>query len=329
MNKLSVVIPAWNEREAIARVIERVLAVKDALRLEAGVAGLEVLVVDDGSSDGTTEIVARLAAAHPRAGVRLISHRTNQGYGAALQAGLDRATGDLLAFLDADCTYPPERLPALCQAARMPGIALVLGDRMSSRSSQMPALRRLGNWFFSHLVSLLARTHVSDCCSGMRVLPVATWRTLGPLPRGLDFTPAMTMRVLYRDLALREVVIPYHERVGRSKLKTVRDGLRFLGTILRETWTGNRGRLLALAGQAIVLPLLALAGATLALSTVEKSSWASVAIRALGVLALFAGLSLARLRLAGWARPAAPHLALPQIANPGGRAAQGEEERAS
>ncbi len=311
MSKLSVVVPAYNEHEAIVQVVQRILAVRHALQREAGIAELEVLVVDDGSTDGTARALMEAARLYRWDGrVRLIRHQANQGYGAALRNGLDKATGDLLAFLDGDGTYPPGQLPALCLAARRPGTALVLGDRLNSPSSQMPTVRRAGNALFARLAGLLARTPAVDCCSGMRVLPVATWKQLRPLPDGLDFTPAMTMRALHRQLTVRQVTIPYHERIGRSKLKVVRDGLRFLGTILRETWVEKPARLWALAAPATAA-LLGLLAATAVLGVVHRPHWARLGLS----LLLAAALLVAGFWLAG------------ADALQARRGAQGEEEQ--
>ena len=98
MHKLSVIIPALNEENGIADIIERVLAIEGPLT-EVGVSALELIIVDDGSQDRTAEIVSRYPA------VRLVRHATNRGYGAAIKTGFRRAEGDLLAFLDADGTY--------------------------------------------------------------------------------------------------------------------------------------------------------------------------------------------------------------------------------
>ena len=116
---LSVVIPAWNEQEGIAAILDRVLAIREALP-PAGVSKLELIVVDDGSSDRTAEIVESYQA------VQLVRHPTNRGYGAALKTGFCHASGQLVGFLDADGTYPPERFPALCQFA-LSGAELELG----------------------------------------------------------------------------------------------------------------------------------------------------------------------------------------------------------
>src|SRR6266542_3846389 len=129
MTVLSVVIPAYNEENGIAEIASRVL----------GVERLELLVVDDGSMDRTAEVAAGVP------GVCLIRHPKNKGYGAALKTGFSKASGELIGFLDADGTYPPEYFPQLCQAA-LKGIDLVIGSRMAGEDSQMPFTRRVGNF---------------------------------------------------------------------------------------------------------------------------------------------------------------------------------------
>ncbi len=245
---LSVVIPAYNEEDGIAAIVERVLAVRPALA-EAGVADLELIVVDDGSKDRTAEI----AAACP--GVRLVRHPTNKGYGAALKTGFGAARGDLLAFLDADGTYPPEHFPILCREA-LAGADLVVGSRRSGAASEMPFVRRLGNLLWSSLVTLLGNHRVVDPASGMRVFRREVLERLYPLPDGLNFTPVMSTRAIHEDVRLVEVPIPYKERVGHSKLSVVRDGTRFLQTIIWTALSYNPARILGGIG----VVLLALGG---------------------------------------------------------------------
>ena len=140
MNNLSIVIPAYNEEQGIAEIAQRVLAINPELH-EEGIDSMELLVVDDGSSDKTAEIAQNIS------GVRLIKHPQNRGYGAALKTGLGHATGEWVGFLDADGTYPPEYFPQLCRAA-IDGGELVIGSRMAGSESQMPITRRIGNLFF-------------------------------------------------------------------------------------------------------------------------------------------------------------------------------------
>ena len=116
MTTLSIVIPALNEEDSIASIMGRVLAVGPKLS-PVGVSELELIVVDDGSTDRTAEIV------HGTPGATLVQHPVNKGYGAALKTGFRAAHGELLAFLDADGTYPPEYFPQLCQTLLQPGPA--------------------------------------------------------------------------------------------------------------------------------------------------------------------------------------------------------------
>ena len=206
-------------------------------------AGPEVLVVDDGSRDRTAEIVRGYAD------VRLIRHEKNRGYGAALKTGFRNATGDLLAFLDADGTYPPEHFPELCRAA-LSGADLVIGSRMAGAESEMPAVRRLGNVIFATLVSLVGNQRVSDSASGMRVFRREVLERLYPLPDGLNFTPVMSTRAIHENIKMVEVPIPYSERVGRSKLSVVNDGMRFLNSIVWTALSYNPVRILGALGLA-------------------------------------------------------------------------------
>jgi glycosyltransferase involved in cell wall biosynthesis len=242
---LSVVIPAWNEEDGIATIMERVLAVEPALA-EAGVAGLELIVVDDGSSDGTAAIVEACD------GVRLVRHQANLGYGAALKTGFSVARGDLLAFLDADGTYPPECFPDLCREA-VDGAELVVGSRRSGAESEMPLMRRVGNLLWSSLVTLLGNHRVLDPASGMRVFRRDALRRLYPLPDGLNFTPVMSTRAIHEGVRLSEIPIPYRERLGRSKLSVVEDGMRFLRTIIWTALTYNPVRILGGLGLGLFL----------------------------------------------------------------------------
>jgi glycosyltransferase involved in cell wall biosynthesis len=232
---LSVVIPAYNEEGGITAAVERVLAVRPEL---AGVGvELELIVVDDGSADRTAEIVAGCP------GARLVRHPTNRGYGAALKTGFNAARGDLLGFLDADGTYPPESFPDLCREA-LDGADLVVGSRRSGADSEMPAVRRLGNLLWSSLVTLLGNHRVVDPASGMRVVRRQALERLYPLPDGLNFTPVMSTRAIHEGVRLVEVPIPYKERVGRSKLSVVHDGMRFLQTIIWTVLSYNPVRVL-------------------------------------------------------------------------------------
>jgi hypothetical protein len=249
MTTLSIVIPAYNEEKGIKDIILRVLGVEKDLN-EAGVGLAELLVVDDCSHDRTAQIAEGIASEYPR--LRVIRHPTNRGYGGALKTGFAQASGDLVGFLDADGTYPPEYFPQLCKKA-MEGADLVVGSRMSGAASQMPATRRVGNLFFASLLSLLGRQRVTDSASGMRIFSRKILEQIYPLPDGLNLTPVMSTRALHESLRVAEVPIPYSERVGRSKLSVVRDGTVFLQSIVWTVLCYNPVRIFGLVGLGGVL----------------------------------------------------------------------------
>ncbi len=244
MNTLSVVIPAYNEEKGIAEIIQRVLGVRDGLA-QCGVQLQELLVVDDGSRDRTAQIIREIAS---RDGcVRLIQHQKNRGYGGALKTGFSIAQGELVGFLDADGTYPPEYFPQLCQRA-IQGADLVVGSRMAGAESKMPVTRRVGNFFFATLLSLLGRQRISDSASGMRVFRREALERFYPLPDGLNLTPVMSTRAVHEGIRTEEVPIPYSERLGRSKLSVVRDGSIFLSSIVWTVLSYNPVRILGILG---------------------------------------------------------------------------------
>ncbi len=277
---LSVVIPAFNEEDGIEAVINRVLSVRSSLG-RAGVCGLELIVVDDGSHDHTREIVGACPD------VRLICHPVNKGYGAALKTGFNAARGDLVAFLDADGTYPPESFPELCRAA-LDGGEMVVGSRRSGAKSEMPFVRQLGNFIWSTLLTALTGEKVADPASGMRVMQRDVLKRLYPLPDGLNFTPVMSTRAIHEGVKVVELPIAYKERLGRSKLSVVRDGLRFLQTILWTALNYNPVRILGGVG-VVLLAISAVLGLVLVVlrlsGVTELGPW--------GIASTFAALALA------------------------------------
>ncbi len=240
MTSLTVVIPAYNEERGIEEIVTRVMSVKDALA-QSGVAELELLVVDDGSKDQTRAILAELEQRHH--GMRVICHERNKGYGGALKTGFAQAQGDLIGFLDADGTYPPEYFPKLCEAA-IKGADLVVGSRMAGAESQMPVTRRIGNFFFATLLSVVGWGRITDSASGMRIFKRDVLERLYPLPDGLNLTPVMSTRAVHEGIKMVEVPIPYSERLGRSKLSVVKDGYLFLQSMIWTVMSYNPVRIL-------------------------------------------------------------------------------------
>lgn len=284
MSTLSIVIPAYNEENGIAEIMQRILNVRENLK-KIGISNLELLIVDDGSHDKTATIAREFTKDNPQ--VIVITHSKNKGYGGALKTGFAQASGEYIGFMDADGTYPPEYYPALCQSI-LDGAELVIGSRMAGSESQMPITRRLGNFIFANLLSLLGWQRITDSASGMRVFRKEILSRIYPLPDGLNLTPVMSTRAVYEEIKMVEVPIPYSERVGRSKLSVVKDGWVFLESMVWTVLSYNPVRVMGLVGAAALglslfiflsLLLVRLAGTT------QIGPW--------GVAALFSGLIFA------------------------------------
>lgn len=254
MVELSIVVPVYNEEGAILPVLDELVRFKRDFeaRYDNG-REVELILVDDGSTDRTAELLAD--SPHPK---RVITQR-NSGYGAALKRGFSEAQGAWLGFLDADGTYPVEAFFEMYEQARAAKTDLVIGSRLNEVSG-MPAIRNIGNRSFAALLGVTSGSKVSDIASGMRLFPRERTRAMLELPNGLDFTPAMTTWALHDGWTVQEVPIAYRERIGDSKLDVVRDGLRFTYDILSISSLynplkvfGGVGLLLIVAGIALAL----------------------------------------------------------------------------
>lgn len=281
MTTLSIIIPAYNEEDGIQAIMERVLSIRPELR-EVGIHHLELIVVDDGSKDRTPELVMAQKDAC------LIRHVKNGGYGAALKTGFAAAQGEWVGFLDADGTYPPEYYPELMAAANQQDADIVIGSRMAGAKSEMPVVRRLGNLIFARLVSLISARQITDSASGMRIFKKSILPRLYPLPDGLNLTPVMSTRALHEQMKMVEVPIPYSERVGRSKLSVVKDGMRFAQSIVWTALNYNPVRPLGLIGLAALIVAMAV-GLGLVYTRIQGVN----AVGPVGAFALFGALVLA------------------------------------
>jgi glycosyltransferase involved in cell wall biosynthesis len=243
-HSLTIVIPALNEEESIGDIIRRCLEGREHIRQAAHVGVIEIVVVSDGSTDRTAEIAQEVARHEPT--VSVIVFPQNRGYGAAIKAGFERGSGDLVAFLDADGTCDPRYFGPMCRAIDDENAAIVLGSRMGAKS-QMPRIRRIGNSLFAFLLGAFSGRAVEDTASGMRVIRRDALSLLYPLPDGLNFTPAMSARAMMNDVPVIELPMDYAERVGRSKLSVLRDGMRFLRSIIDALLLYRPGRLFTFA----------------------------------------------------------------------------------
>ncbi|HET6680161.1 MAG TPA: glycosyltransferase family 2 protein [Gemmatimonadaceae bacterium] len=239
---VSVVIPAFNEAAHVAEQIRAVQGVMDTLDWR-----YEIIVVDDGSADGTAEAAATT-------GARVLRRRPNRGYGASLKLGIRAAQYDWILITDADGTYPVEAIPRLLADAD--ANSMVVGARTGA-SVQVPIERRPAKWFLRKLASYLAGQPLPDINSGLRLMRkslVSRYEHL--LPSGFSFTTTITLSAACNGHPVAYVPIDYHARLGESKIRP-RHAYDFTILILRTIVFFNPlkvfiplGGVLALAGGA-------------------------------------------------------------------------------
>lgn len=202
---VSVVIPAYNEG---AHVAEQVRAVESVMQQTGW--RYEIIVVDDGSSDGT-------ATAADSTGVRVLRRRRNQGYGAALKLGIHRASYGWILITDADGTYPVAAIPQLLDAASRN--EMVVGARTGS-TVRIPLVRRPAKWFLTKLASYLAGQRLPDINSGLRLMRKSlVMRYEHLLPSGFSFTTTITLAAACNGHSVEYIPIDYHARLGQSKIR--------------------------------------------------------------------------------------------------------------
>src|SRR5438093_165973 len=245
---VSVVIPCLNEAASVERCVE---LARDALESNA-ITG-EVVVVDNGSTDGSAELAAQ-------AGARVV-HEPRRGYGSAYLAGFDAARGTYIVMADADLTYDFNDIPRFIEHMEG-GAELVLGDRMDNiKPGAMPWLHRyVGNPVLTGTLNLFFRTGINDAHCGMRALRRDVLPRLDLQTTGMEFASEMVIRAAKENLAIDQIPIEYHPREGESKLSSFRDGWRHLRFLLVHSPTHLfliPGAVLAGLGILIMIAVLA------------------------------------------------------------------------
>ncbi|MBI2549277.1 glycosyltransferase family 2 protein [Candidatus Woesearchaeota archaeon] len=217
---ISVVIPAYNEENTIHRVLEETLSILKSLKI-----AFEILVINDGSSDKTVEVVASF----PK--VKLISHQFNRGYGAALKTGIRQAKGEYLLIMDADGQHYAEDIPRLLREKEQ--YDMIVGKRTKTTS----LVRKPTKMAIEMFANYIAETKIPDLNSGFRLIRKSVAeRFLGILPNSFSFTTTITLACFKEGYQVKYIPIHIKERKrGKSTIHPLKDTVRFFVLILRMT----------------------------------------------------------------------------------------------
>src|ERR687892_327330 len=223
---LSVVMPCYNERTTIEEIIRRVLAVP--LRIE-------LIVVDDGSKDGTRDILTALAQELP---FKLVFQTVNGGKGAALRRGFEEVTGDLVVIQDADLEYSPEEFPQLIELICEGRADVVYGSRFLGRHRVFLFTHYVGNRLLTLVTNVLYNTMLTDMETCYKVMRTEVLKSMTLESNGFGIEPELTAKIFRRGYRVYEVPITYDGRgYQEGKKITWRDGVVALWVLLKYRFT--------------------------------------------------------------------------------------------
>jgi len=225
--KLSVIIPVFNERSTVGELIQRVR------RVDLGDVEKEIIVADDGSTDGSTDIIRRLAEASPDI-IKVHTSLTNLGKGAAIRFGLEYATGDIVIIQDADLELDPNEYPRLIEPILANRAEVVYGSRFRNKGSRVPLKTRLGNAALTKLTNLLYGSNLTDMETNYKVFRREILAGITLRCMSFDIEPELTAKFLLSGYEILEVPISYTPR-RQDEGKKIRwtDGLAALYVLLR------------------------------------------------------------------------------------------------
>jgi glycosyltransferase involved in cell wall biosynthesis len=210
----TVVVPAYNEAEALPHVLDSLFAILPP--------HIEAVVVDDGSTDATTQVASRYPC-------RVIRHAQNGGKGAAMRTGISMARGDKVIFIDADNTYPTEMIVRISNL--LDRFQFVRCVRDEGREN-IPLTNRVGNWLFDHLIRGVFNLREKDVLTGLYGLHKDALERMGLESTGFDIETEIVVKAHQMELSTFALPTAYNERVGEKKLRPFHDGLVILRRIL-------------------------------------------------------------------------------------------------
>lgn len=219
--KTSLILPAYNEEKALPLTLDEYINFVD-----------EIVVVNDGSKDNTHQIALQYSNKYNK--IKYIQHEVNRGKPEALKTGVKNASGDIIIFTDADCTYPAKYIPEFLTKINK-GADMVIGARIFNNNN-IPFLNKVGNKIFSSLITYLTYTKIKDGQTGYRAMKRDIFQELDVEARSLEYETKMTIRAAKLGYNVQEISIEYRERVGKSKLNPFKDGFLMLKSIPTIIW---------------------------------------------------------------------------------------------
>lgn len=227
MKKISIIIPVYNERLTVDIILDRTLKQKTTGWVK------EVIVIDDGSTDGTREMLKKWENR-----CTVIYKSVNEGKGSALRLGLARASGDLILIQDADLEYSPGDYPVLTQPFENPAVNVVYGSRFLGSHLTTMFVYAQGNKFVTLITNLLYNTNITDMETGFKVFRRKVIDGIVIYARGFDFEPEFTAKILKKGYQVYEVPISYFGRKhSEGKKLTWKDGVVALFTLIKYRFT--------------------------------------------------------------------------------------------
>jgi glycosyltransferase involved in cell wall biosynthesis len=223
--KLSLVVPVLNERNTVAEIVRRMRAVELPANLDR-----EIIVVDDGSTDGTLDVLRQLEDST----VKVVRHQLNRGKGAAVRTGFSHSSGDLILIQDADLEYDPEDWPRLLAPVLRGNALVVYGSRFTGERRNMLFLHWIGNRLLSLLTNVLYNTTLSDMETCYKLIDRDLFESLDLRADHFDIEPEITAKILRRRIRIYEVPISYAGReFDEGKKISWRDGFAALWMLLK------------------------------------------------------------------------------------------------
>lgn len=217
--KLSIIMPVYNEKSTLKQII------KEVMQLNIKGADKELIIVDDGSTDGSREILKSIGKLNKK-DVRIFYHEKNQGKGGAVNTGIQKSSGDIIIIQDADLEYNPKEIPKLIQPIIKGEVKVVYGSRFLRQHNPQYRVYYLGNIILSWITTLIFFTRVTDMETGYKVFRREVIKHIKLRARGFDLEPEITAKILKQGYKIKELPISFKPRkYEEGKKITWKDGL--------------------------------------------------------------------------------------------------------